>query len=320
MLFLWCNPMVHSARRLALLLLLTSVLAACETGRSLGAAPPGASPAVVQAPAPGTASVSFPNRPGSLKFAVLGDFGTGQRAQYQLAEQMAKLHQRFPFELVILVGDNLYGGERAEDFRTKFEIPYKPLLDADVKFYASLGNHDARNQRFYKLFNMGGKLYYTFKAPEQNVRFFALESTYPDEEQLAWARKEIQGANDDWKIAFFHHPLYSSGERHGSDIRLRTSLEPLFVSSNVSVVFNGHDHFYERIKPQKGIAYFVVGSGGQLRNGNIDTTTGLTARGFDRDLTFLAAEIVQDELTFAALSRTGQVVDSGVITRRMPAQ
>ncbi|HEX2460771.1 MAG TPA: hypothetical protein VHJ58_11545 [Vicinamibacterales bacterium] len=44
----------------------------------------------------------------------------------------------------------------------------------------------------------------------------------------------------------------------------------LFLKYNVSVVLTGHDHFYERVKPQKGIAYFVVGSGGQLRAGNID--------------------------------------------------
>ena len=326
-------------RRFHLALLSIAVIAgACETGRSLGPA----APVAVESPAPAAPTttvvpaspagpvgqtapgpqagpaVEFPNREGSLKFAVLGDFGTGGRPQYQLAEQMARLHQRFPFKMVILVGDNLYGGERPQDFRTKFEIPYKPLLDAGVKFYASLGNHDARNQRFYKLFNMDGRLYYTFKAPDQNVRFFALESTYPDQEQIAWARNEIQGANDDWKIAFFHHPLYSSGERHGSDTRLRATFEPLFVNSNVSVVFTGHDHFYERIKPQKGIAYFVVGSGGQLRSGNIDPRTGITARGFDSDLTFLAAEVFEDSLTFAAIARTGQVVDSGVITRRIP--
>jgi len=305
--------MFHSIRRLAVLLLLIGPVTACQTGRSL--AP---TPAVVQAPAPQSAPIALPNREGSLKFAVLGDFGTGGRAQYQLADQMTRLHQRFPFELVILVGDNLYGGERAEDFRRKFEIPYKPLLDGGVKFYASLGNHDARNQRFYKLFNMDGKLYYSFKAPQQSVRFFALETTYPDSDQMAWVGKELKGSNDEWKIAFFHHPLYSSGDRHGSDTRLRTSLEPLFVQNNVSVVFTGHDHFYERVKPQKGIAYFVVGSGGQLRSGNIDPTTGITARGFDRDLTFLAAEVFEDALTFNALSRTGQVVDSGVITRRQP--
>ena len=126
------------------------------------------------------------------------------------------------------------------------------------------------NQRFYKLFNMDGKLYYSFKAPKQNVRFFALESTYAEPEQIDWLERSSRAPTSDWKIPFFHHPLYSSGDRHGSDLRLREVLEPLFIEYGVSVVFTGHDHFYERIKPQKGIVYFVVGSGGQLRGGNID--------------------------------------------------
>ena len=93
-------------------------------------------------------------------------------------------------------------------------------------------------------------------------------------------------------------------------------LEPLFVKYNVSVVFTGHDHFYERTKPQKGIVYFVVGSGGQLRRGNIDRSTGLTAAGNDTDRAFLVAEIDGDDLYFNAISRTGAVIDSGKITRR----
>jgi hypothetical protein len=118
----------------------------------------------------------------------------------------------------------------------------------------------------------------------------------------------------------FHHPLYSSGERHGSDLRLREVLEPLFVQHNVSVVLNGHDHFYERIKPQKGIQYFVVGSGGELRKGNIDRGSGLTASGFDSDNAFMVAEIVGDEMYFNAVSRSGNIVDSGVLTRRKIAR
>jgi hypothetical protein len=258
------------------------------------------------------------NRPGSLKFAVLGDFGTGKPSQYELAAQMAQLHRAYPYNLVVLVGDNLYGSERPQDFRKKFELPYKPLLDAGVKFYASLGNHDAREQRYYKLFNMGGRLYYTF-SPKADVRFFALESTYPVPEQIKWLEKELAGSNSAWKIVFFHHPLYSSGERHGSDTRLREVLEPLFVKYNVSLVLTGHDHFYERVKPQKGIPYFVVGSGGQLRKGNIDRSSGITARGFDTDLVFLAAEITADTLVFKAISRTGATVDAGTIIRRRAA-
>jgi len=272
-----------------------------------------------QAPQPAAPAVALPNRAGSLKFAVLGDFGTGERTQLELAQQMAALHERFKYELVVLVGDNLYGSERPQDFKKKFEDPYKPLLDAKVKFYAALGNHDAREQRYYKPFNMDGQLYYTF-SPKADVRFFVLESTYPVPEQIEWLEKELKASGSDWKIAVFHHPLYSSGERHGSDLRLREVLEPLFLKYNVSVVLTGHDHFYERVKPQKDIAYFVVGSGGQLRKGNIDRSSGLTAGGFDTDLVFMAAEIVGDEMYINAISRQGSVVDSGVVTRRKAAQ
>jgi predicted MPP superfamily phosphohydrolase len=259
--------------------------------------------------------VALPNKEGSLKFAVLGDFGIGAPVQYQLADQMVKFHGRFKYEIVVMVGDNLYGAERPQDFQHKFEIPYKPLLDAGVKFYGALGNHDAREQRYYKLFNMDGKLYYTL-SPKPEVQFFFLESTYPAPEQIQWLEDELKASSSDWKIAVFHHPLYSSGDRHGSDLRLREVLEPLFLKYNVSVVLNGHDHFYERVKPQKGIQYFVVGSGGQLRYGNIDRQSGITAKGFDTDLAFMAAEIVGDEMYFNAISRTGDTVDSGVLTRR----
>jgi len=266
---------------------------------------------------PAVPVVPLPNREGSLKFGVLGDFGTGKRAQYQLAEQMVTLHGWFRYDLVVLVGDNLYGSQRPQDFKKKFELPYKPLLDAGVMFYASLGNHDAREQRFYKLFNMGGKLYYTFN-PSPDVRFFMLESSYPSPEQIEWLEAELKASSSNWKIAVFHHPLYSSGDRHGSDRRLRDVLEPLFVQYNVSVVLTGHDHFYERVKPQHGIAYFVVGSGGELRVGNIDRKSGLTAKGFDTDQAFMAAEISGDEMHFVAISRRGQTVDSGVLLRRQP--
>ena len=295
--------------------LLVGLLIACAGGTQA----PGAGPTTVVAPeSRAEPPVQLPNREGSLKFAVLGDFGTGLREQYELAKQLSQLHQRFAYELVILVGDNLYGPERPQDFKSKFEIPYKPLLDAGVKFYAAHGNHDDRNQRFYKLFGMEGKLYYSFKGPTQSVRFVALESTYPDPEQLTWVEDELKKSTEDWRIAFFHHPLYSSGGRHGSDLRLRAALEPLFVQQNVSVVFTGHDHFYERIKPQKGVAYFVVGSGGKLAPGDINDRSPLTAKGFDTQQVFLVAEIDGDQLYFNAISRAGSIIDSGILLRRQP--
>jgi hypothetical protein len=276
-----------------------------------------AGPAAVTAPAaPEVGVIPLPNRPDSLKFLAFGDFGTGDRAQYELAAQMTSLRQRFPFELVVLLGDNLYGSERPQDFQKKFELPYRPLLDAGVKFQASLGNHDAREQKNYPPFNMNDKLYYSFKAPKESVRFYALESTYLDPAQVAWLEKELRDTTEEWKIMFFHHPVFSSADRHGSSVELQKTLVPLFIRYNVSLVLTGHDHAYERIKPQDGIAYFVVGSAGQLRKGDLDPRSPLTAKGFDTDLVFLAMEISGDEAFFQAISRTGKVVDSGVITRR----
>ena len=285
---------------------------------ALAAAPAGCSRSDAQNGPPPSGDqpiVQLPNRDGSFKFGVLGDFGTGDRDQYEMGEQIAAFQARFPFKTVVLTGDNLYGSERPQDFTRKFEMPYKPLLDRGVKFYASLGNHDSREQRYYKLFNMDGKLYYTFN-PAAEVRFFAFESTYPTPEQIKWLEEELKKSSSKWKIAFFHHPLYSSGERHGSDLRLRAVLEPLFLQHNVSVVLQGHDHFYERTKPQKGITYFVVGAGGKLRDGNIGRGSGITAKGYDSDLTFMAAEIIDDQMYFNVINRRGQVIDSGVITRR----
>jgi predicted MPP superfamily phosphohydrolase len=277
---------------------------------------PTSGPATVAAPPAQAPPVALRNASNSLKIGVMGDFGSGNRIQYETAAQMFKTHQAFPYELVLLTGDNLYGDERPQDFELKFEKPYKPLLDAGVKFYASLGNHDSREQRSYKLFNMGDKLYYSFKAPKQDVRFIAFESTYPEPEQVKWLEDELKGAREAWKVMFFHHPLYSSGERHGSDTQLRDVLEPLFIKYNVSMVLTGHDHFYERTKPQKGIVYFVIGAGGQLRPGNIDRKSGITAKGFDSDTSFMVGEFIDDEFIFQAISRTGQIIDSGIVTRR----
>ena len=258
----------------------------------------------------------LPLKDGSLRFALIGDTGTGAQAQYDIGKQMAAFRTKFPFEFVIMVGDNIYGADSAGDFKRKFEDPYKALLDAKVKFYAALGNHDSREQRYYKLFNMDGKLYYSLKAPNENVRFYMLDSTYPVPEQVEWLEKELKETNEDWKIAVFHHPLYSSGGRHGSDLKLRETLEQLFIKYGVSVCFTGHDHFYERIKPQHGIIHFVAGSGGRLAQGDIDKRSTITAKGFDTANVFMAVEISGDKMYFNAISTDGKVIDSGMIERR----
>ena len=258
-------------------------------------------------------AVSLPNRPDSVKFGAIGDNGTGDRPQYEVAQQMTSAHAKFPFDFVIMLGDNMYGGQRPADFVKKFEQPYASLLAAGVRFQASLGNHDRPENVSYRLFNMGGQRYYTYVR--RNVRFLALDSTRMDSGQLAWIDATLRDAREEWKICYFHHPLYSNASRHGASVDLRVLLEPIFLKYGVNVVFSGHDHVYERVKPQKGIFYFVSGAAGQLRQGNMRPTD-QTAAYFDQDQSFMLVEIAGAELHFQAISRGGNVVDSGVLARQ----
>jgi len=261
----------------------------------------------------GAADFTFPLQANSVRLAVIGDFGNGEQFQIDVAQQMVKSRAAFPFEFVITVGDNLLTGSQPSDFEKDFAVPYKLLLDAGVQFYATLGNHDVTNERFYKPFNMNGATYYTYK--KRNVRFFALDSNYMDRKQTAWIETQLREAgNGDWKICYFHHPLYSSGKTHGSATDLRKVLEPLFVKNGVDVVFAGHEHVYERVRPQQGIYYFTEGASGELRAGNL-APSAITAKGFDTDRSFMMIEIAGDDMYFQTTSRTGVAVDSGVIHR-----
>ena len=307
--------------RLPWLVLLAAITAACGGGE----APPSAPASVAGAnPVPPSAPGRLlPHRPGSLRLALIGDSGRGDKPQYDVAAQMQAFRKDFDYDLVLMLGDNIYEGSTPEDYRTKFELPYKPLLEAGVKFYAVIGNHDEPQQHLYPLFNMGGRRYYTFKPERKglgaiagpSVRFFMLDTEHLDLTQVLWLRQQLGASDSDWKIAVFHRPIYTSGRYALPAQRLRRLLEPVFLLHGVSVAFSGHEQFYERTHPQKGIVYFISGGAGSLRKGDLRRST-LTAAGFDQDYHFMLVEIAGDTLYFQAISRTGATVDSGSVALR----
>ena len=267
--------------------------------------------------------LALPRKPGSVRFAAIGDSGRGDQPQYEVSAQMQAYRKVFDYDFVVMLGDNVYDGGTPEFYRQRFELPYKPLLDDGVKFYATIGNHDDPNQPFYPPFNMGGERYYTFKPPSlltraigtgDDVRFFMIDTERLDRPQLEWLDREMTRSESEWKIPVFHRPMYTSG-RYARPARIyRALLEPLFLKHGVKVGFSGHEHFYERIKPQQGITYFISGGAGSLRVADI-RPTGLTDVGFDRDYHFMLVEISGDELFYQAISRTGATIDSGVVRR-----
>jgi 3',5'-cyclic AMP phosphodiesterase CpdA len=265
-----------------------------------------------QAPAPATAPPPAA-APETVRFAVIGDNGTGDGPQFDVGRQMAMHRTAFPYDFVLMVGDNMYVRANPRGYADAFEHPYKTLLDAGVRFFAILGNHDDPNELRYSGFNMDGQRYYTFaRGP---IRFVGLDTNVLDAKQMTWFEDALKASPEPWKIVYFHHPLYSNGSRHGSNVELRVKLEPLLVRYRVNVVLSGHDHHYERFKPQKGVTYFVAGSGGKLRSGGVDPSPE-TAVAFAREQAFMLVEVAGDELSFRAISRTGKVIDSGVIVRQ----
>src|SRR5437660_2255783 len=259
--------------------------------------------------------VKLPLLEKSVRFAVIGDSGTGDRDQYDVAQQMEIYRQATKFDFVIMLGDNIYGSHQPRDFEKKFSEPYKPLLDAGVKFYASLGNHDdPDDERLYKPFNMGGERYYAFRKAE--VAFFALDSNYMDPKQLDWLDANLKSSQGKWKICFFHHPLYNDGRHHGPDLDLRNRLLPIFERDGVKAVFSGHEHVYQRMKPEHNIYFFVLGSSGKLMDHDL-SGQGDRIKGFDSDRTFMIVEVSGDKLFFQTISRTGETIDSGELDRNI---
>jgi hypothetical protein len=296
---------MHRTLRLLFFLIATSLVSA-------GATPQDPSP---PKPTPATA-------PNSIRFAVLGDQGTGKDDQYNVARQMVAEHDRVGYGFVLLLGDNLYGGNWPKRRQLIFDIPYKPLLDRGVLFYATLGNHDqksANEQTTFTPFNMYGKSAYSFKPAGDLVEFFTYNSTphseRADRSQLAWLDSALAASTAKWKIAFSHHPPYSPGSRHGDDKELVATLVPILVKHGVQVVMTGHEHFFAKLKPVDGVHYLISGSGGKIHPGGIDQKDPRLEYGIDTAFHFVSVKLSEEVLEFTVIDSSGKTLYTGSIPR-----
>jgi calcineurin-like phosphoesterase family protein len=256
----------------------------------------------------------------AVRFIVFGDSGKGDNAQFELAHMMVAHHWTQFYDTALMLGDNIYPDGNPADLQAKFERPYAELLNRGVLFHAALGNHDVKKGREaqinYPKFNMGGRGYYSFAKGDGLVEFFALDSTRFEARQRQWLDEALQASPAKWKVAYFHHPLYCSADKHGSDFDLRTQVEPLFVKYGVDVAFSGHDHVYERIVPQQGIQYFVSGTGSKPRRGDLKRDTPFFAAGNDQISSFMSIEVTPERFNFKTIDATGKIIDSGELSSR----
>jgi 3',5'-cyclic AMP phosphodiesterase CpdA len=288
-------------RRAAWLVVLALAAASC----SPGPAPPRSAPATASpsrapsSPAP-TLSTSQP-----FRFAAVGDVGDGGPGARRVAAAIARLHAERPLALLLLLGDLIYPRGDPAEYRSKFEIPYGPVIATGIERKAVLGNHDLETDpdRVARLFCMPGRFYDFVRGP---VHFFALDTSTGSVStaQRRWLEDALRRSTSRWRVAFTHVPLYSSGQ-HGSNPSLQRALVPLFERYGVRLVLAGHDHDYERTLPLRGTTYVVSGGGCCPRPGG---TGPFTARAASL-LHFLVVEVASDRMTLEAVDADGRAFD-----------
>lgn len=259
-----------------------------------------------------TKIVSVPTTEPLLRFISVADTGTGQPEQYAVAKAMTRYHEKHPFNLAILAGDNIYENGEIERIEAVFEKPYQQLLEQGVKFQACLGNHDIRTQNGdlqvrYPGFNMQGR-YYTFRRDP--VQFFALDTNKSADwsTQLAWLEEKLRQSDATWKVVFGHHPIYSSGV-YGVNETLIKTLTPLFKNYGVQLYINGHEHDYERTQAIEGTTYLVCGAGAKSRPVKRSEWTEYSTREFS----FAALDVYADQIIVRGINTQNQVFDEGAI-------
>ncbi len=261
-----------------------------------------------------------------IRFAVLGDSGSGGRNAMAIATRMAEAYERSPYGLVIHVGDVSYYGSIADRWEAVFQRPYAPLLDAGVRFEIAVGNHEYEekpsayaNAEIADLLRLAGEEGRYYRVRRGPVDFFILDSSTPlitgnaAAEQLAWLEQELAASDAPWKVAALHHPPYSSGKR-GSWLQVRNAVEPLFVEYGVDLVLTGHDHFYERTKPQQGVVYVISGGGCKISRVGASDFTAMAKE----TLQFMLIDVEAGQLRAQAIDDRGRVFDQFELNKAWP--
>ncbi|HEX2972663.1 MAG TPA: metallophosphoesterase [Tepidisphaeraceae bacterium] len=267
----------------------------------------------------------------SVRFAVIGDFGSGETPEADVAQQI----QTWDPDLILTVGDNNYpsGSQATIDahlgqYYHQYIYPYRGEYgdgspDATNHFVPPLGNHDwytAGAKPYLNYFALpGNERYYTFTVGP--VQFFAVDSdpnepdlyyvndedSTEDSPQGQWLQQALAESTAPWKIVYFHHAPYSSGTVHGPSAWMQWP----FKAWGATAVLAGHEHHYERLSID-GLPYFVDGSGGDDLYKFGDPAPGSQVR-YNGDFGAMLVTASDSDIVFQFITRTGKTIDTYAI-------
>lgn len=245
--------------------------------------------------------------PPAARLAVAGDVGTGGHAEHATAASMDNLEASGEFDALLLLGDNVYPDGSPELANSNVLDPFAAVLDGPTELVAALGNHDVLTgdgQPLIQALGLPGRWYERRYGP---VRVLVVDSTRAgDPDQLAWLRGRLDERTDaPWTVVMQHHPPFSAGY-HGSDAESLRYLVPLYEEAGVDLVLTGHDHDYQRSKPQNGVTYVVSGGASKLRRTARKDFTAVATSTYH----FVELAAYEDRLDVRAVDHDGRVIDS----------
>jgi predicted phosphodiesterase len=252
-----------------------------------------------------------PDSTRTIGILAFGDSGGGTDDQMQLRAQMEEV----PYELIVHTGDLAYeSGSLAQLESTVFDV-YDDLF-RHIPFFPASGNHDYKTvdaAPFRSVFNLpqNGNDEKWYSYDWGRIHFVALDTEADYATQAAWLDADLASTTLPWKIVYFHRPMYSSGN-HGSDTSLRSKLAPVLERHHVQLVLTGHDHHYERMHPQNGVAYVVTGGGGR---GTYAVGSSNFSAFSESVIHYSYIEVGVDELVLHAIDAEGTEFDSLVVAR-----
>jgi hypothetical protein len=244
---------MHTPRAIAAAIILTTFFSRCTSS------------ADVTSGSPGT-----PLLPPVTLLAV-GDIASCSNANDDLTAALADTVDA----KIIIPGDIAYESGSEADFKNCFEPSWGKLKS---RIRPAPGNHEyetANAAPYYAYFGSAageaGKGYYSFNyGPWHIVAINSSIDVSAGSDQERWLRADLASNTLKCTLAFWHHPLFSSGP-HGPTNNMRAIWTALY-DGGAEVVVSGHDHDYERFAPQtalgvadnaRGIRQFVAGTGGR---------------------------------------------------------
>lgn len=270
--------------------------------------------------------------PPEFRILAFGDSGSGDSKQYELAKLMTGQNPA----LILHTGDLIYPDGERDDYPAKFYDPYAELL-ATAPFYPCPGNHDVRTQ-------LAGPMFAEFELPENGpegetpernywfdygpVRIVAMDTNVfrdtLENVTTPWLDKVLSAPGPQWKICFFHHPVYSNAN-YGPTRKLWNTIVPVMEKHGVQLVLSGHDHLYERsfpirnekiVEPGQGIVYITTGAGGaELYPPKASPMAELRSV-YDASHSFTIIDVTRDALKLKQINIKGTVVDEFEIPHR----